>query len=162
RVHGRRRRGRAGALGQLRRAAAAGAVPADHQAARRGLPPPGQPGAGAEGRAAAPVQAEAGTTDRGAAAVPVAIIGGIGLVYIAAWGIGYTTFPVWWELIHTLAAHGDTVQVPGWIAWWTPNPVLGAQSVPSLAVSFALVPGGLFALIWSPWIVSGGNDLDRR
>jgi signal transduction histidine kinase len=94
--------------------------------------------------------------------LPIALIGGIGLIYIAAWGIGYTTFPVWWELIHTLAAHGDTVQVPGWLAWWTPNPVLVAQSVPSLAVSFALVPAGLFALIWSPWIVSGCNDLDRR
>ena len=94
--------------------------------------------------------------------LPIAIIGGIGLVYIAAWGIGYTTFPVWWELIHTLAAHGDTVQVPGWIAWWTPNPVLVAQSVPSLAVSFALVPAGLCALIWSPWMVTGSNDLDRR
>jgi signal transduction histidine kinase len=34
--------------------------------------------------------------------------------------------------------------------------------VPNLAVSFALVPAGLFALIWSPWIVSGCNDLDRR
>ena len=94
--------------------------------------------------------------------LPIALIGGIGLIYIAAWGIGYTTFPVWWELIHTLAAHGDTVQVPGWIAWWTPNPVLVAQSVPSLAVSFALVPAGLCALIWSPWMVTGSNDLDRR
>jgi signal transduction histidine kinase len=94
--------------------------------------------------------------------LPIALIGGIGLIYIAAWGIGYTTFPVWWELIHTLAAHGDPVQVPGWIAWWTPNPVLVAQAVPSLAVSFALVPAGLCALIWSPWMVTGSNDLDRR
>jgi signal transduction histidine kinase len=94
--------------------------------------------------------------------LPIALIGGIGLIYIAAWGIGYTTFPVWWELIHALAAHGDPVQVPGWLAWWTPNPVLVAQSVPSLAVSFALVPAGLCALIWSPWMVTGSNDLDRR
>jgi signal transduction histidine kinase len=94
--------------------------------------------------------------------LPIALIGGIGLIYIAAWGVGYSTFPVWWELIHQLAAHGDTVQVPGWIAWWTPNPVLVAQAVPSLAVSFALVPAGLCALIWTPWMVSGCNDLDRR
>jgi signal transduction histidine kinase len=94
--------------------------------------------------------------------LPIALIGGIGLIYIAAWGIGYTTFPVWWELIHTLAAHGDTVQVPGWLAWWTPNPVIVAQSVPTLSVSFALVPAGLCALIWSPSIVTGSNDLDRR
>ena len=94
--------------------------------------------------------------------LPIALLGAIGLVYILAWGVGYSTFPVWWELLHALAAHGDAVQVPGWLAWWTPNPVLVAQSVPSLAVSFALVPAGLFALIWSPWIVSGCNDLDRR
>jgi signal transduction histidine kinase len=94
--------------------------------------------------------------------LPIALLGAIGIIYIVAWGVGYSTFPVWWELIHSLAAHGDAVQVPGWLAWWTPNPVLVAQSVPSLAVSFALVPAGLFALIWSPWIVSGCNDLDRR
>jgi signal transduction histidine kinase len=94
--------------------------------------------------------------------LPIALLGGIGLIYVVAWGVGYSTFPVWWELIHQLAAHGDAVQVPGWIAWWTPNPVLVAQAVPSLAVSFALVPAGLCALIWTPWMVSGCNDLDRR
>jgi signal transduction histidine kinase len=94
--------------------------------------------------------------------LPIALLGAIGLIYIVAWGVGYSTFPVWWELLHSLAAHGVAVQVPGWLAWWTPNPVLVAQSVPNLAVSFALVPAGLFALIWSPWIVSGCNDLDRR
>jgi signal transduction histidine kinase len=94
--------------------------------------------------------------------LPIALIGATGIIYIVAWGVGYSTFPVWWELIHSLAAHGDAVEVPGWLAWWTPNPVLVAQSVPTLAVSFALVPAGLCALIFSPWIVSGSNDLDRR
>jgi len=93
--------------------------------------------------------------------LPIAVLGGIGLIYIVAWGVGYSTFPVWWELLHSLAAHGDAVQVPGWLAWWTPNPVLVAQSVPSLALSFALVPAGLCALIWTPWMISGCNDLDR-
>ena len=93
--------------------------------------------------------------------LPIALLGGIGLIYLVAWGVGYSTFPVWWELIHQLAAHGDPVQVPGWIAWWTPNPVLVAQSVPSLLVSFALVPAGLSVLIWGPWMIAGCNDLDR-
>jgi signal transduction histidine kinase len=39
--------------------------------------------------------------------------------------------------------------------------VLVAQSVPSLAVSFALVPAGLSVLVWGPWMISGCNDLDR-
>jgi signal transduction histidine kinase len=94
--------------------------------------------------------------------LPVALLGGIGLIYVVAWGVGYTTFPLWWELIHQLAAHGEAVQVPGWIAWWKPNPVLVAQSVPSLAWSFALVPAGVAAIVWSPWTVIGCNDWDRR
>ena len=93
--------------------------------------------------------------------LPIAVCGGIGLIYIVAWGVGYSTFPVWWELLHQLAAHGDAVQVPRWIAWWTPNPVLVAQSVPSLLVSFALVPAGLSVLVWAPWMISGCNDLDH-
>jgi signal transduction histidine kinase len=94
--------------------------------------------------------------------LPLAVLGGIGLIYIVAWGVGYTTFPLWWELIHVLSTPGNPIQVPGWMTWWKPNPVLVAQSVPTLSVSFALVPAGLCALIWSPWIVSGCNDLDRK
>jgi signal transduction histidine kinase len=94
--------------------------------------------------------------------LPIAILGGIGLIYILAWGVGYSTFPLWWELIHSLAAHGDAVQVPGWIRWWTPNPVLVAQEVPSLWVSFALIPAGACALIWTPLMLRGCNDLDRK
>ncbi|HEX4289877.1 MAG TPA: sensor domain-containing protein [Trebonia sp.] len=94
--------------------------------------------------------------------LPIALLAGSGVIYIVAWGVGYSTFPVWWELIHQLAAHGDAVQVPGWLAWWTPNPVLVAQAVPSLAVSFALIPAGLCALLWTPWMIGGCNDLDRR
>jgi signal transduction histidine kinase len=93
--------------------------------------------------------------------LPVAVLGGIGLGYILAWGVGYTTFPLWWELIHTLAAHGTVIQVPGWLAWWKPDPVLVAQSVRSLAWSFALVPAGAITLGWAPLIVRGANDLDR-
>jgi signal transduction histidine kinase len=90
------------------------------------------------------------------------LLGGIGVIYVVAWGVGYTTFPLWWELIHQLAAHGDAVLVPGWLAWWKPNPVIVAQAIPGLAWSFALIPAGLAALIWSPQIVRGCNDLDRR
>jgi DNA-binding NarL/FixJ family response regulator len=40
--------------------------------------------------------------------------------------------------------------------------VIAAQAIPTFAWSFALIPAGLAALIWSPLIVSGCNDLDRR
>jgi len=71
-------------------------------------------------------------------------------------------FPLWWQHIHQLAAHGDPVQVPGWAAWWAPNPVLVATEIHSFALSFALIPAGLSTLLWAPLIVSGANDLDRR
>ena len=29
--------------------------------------------------------------------LPIALLGGIGLIYIVAWGVGYSTFPVWWS-----------------------------------------------------------------
>ena len=94
--------------------------------------------------------------------LPIALLGQIGVVYVVAWGVGYTMFPVWWELIHQLAAHGGAVQVPGWLAWWKPDPVLVAQAIHSFAWSFALIPAGIAALVWSPLIVRGCNDLDRR
>jgi signal transduction histidine kinase len=94
--------------------------------------------------------------------LPIALLGGIGLIYVVAWGVGYTTFPLWWELIHQLAAHGEAVRVPGWMAWWKPNPVIAAQAIPSLAWSFALIPAGLAALVYAPPMVRGCNDLDRR
>ena len=94
--------------------------------------------------------------------LPIALLGGIGVIYVVAWGVGYTTFPLWWELIHQLAAHGDAVRVPGWLSWWRPNPVLVAQAIHPFAWSFALIPAGVAALIWSPQIVRGCNDLDHR
>jgi signal transduction histidine kinase len=94
--------------------------------------------------------------------LPIALIGLIGVIYMLAWGVGYSLFPLWWQLIHQLAAHGDPVQVPGWIAWWAPNPVLVATEIHSYAISFALIPAGLSTLLWAPSIVSGANELDRR
>jgi signal transduction histidine kinase len=94
--------------------------------------------------------------------LPIALLGGIGLIYVVAWGVGYTTFPLWWALIHHLAAHGEAVQVPGWLAWWKPNPVIAAQAIHPFAWSFALIPAGLAALVYAPPMVRGCNDLDRR
>ena len=94
--------------------------------------------------------------------LPIALLGQIGVIYIVAWGVGYTAFPLWWQLIHRLAAHGDAVQIPGWLAWWKPDPVLAAQAIHPFVWSFALIPAGIAALIWSPLIVRGSNDLDRR
>jgi signal transduction histidine kinase len=94
--------------------------------------------------------------------LPVALLGSIGLIYLVAWGVGYSTFPLWWELIHQLAAHSEAVQVPGWLSWWKPNPVIAAQGIHPFAWSFALIPFGIAALVYSPLMVRGSNDLDRK
>ncbi|MGH3252219.1 MAG: sensor domain-containing protein, partial [Trebonia sp.] len=93
--------------------------------------------------------------------LPVVALGGIALIYILAWGVGYTTLPLWWELIHHLAAHGTVIQVPRWLTWWKQNPVLVAQTVRSLAVSFALVPVGVATLVWAPLMIRRTNGWDR-
>ena len=93
--------------------------------------------------------------------LPVAALGGIGLIYIVAFAFGYTTLPLWWELIHHLAAHGHAVQVPGWLAWWAANPVLVAQRLRTVGASVALIPTGIAAVFWTPWMIRGTNDLDR-
>ena len=93
--------------------------------------------------------------------LPVAALGGIGLIYIVAFAFGYTTLPLWWELIHHLAAHGHAVQVPGWLAWWAANPVLIAQRLRTVGASVALIPTGIAAVFWTPWMIRGTNDLDR-
>src|ERR1039457_4798671 len=46
--------------------------------------------------------------------------------------------------------------------WWKPDPVLVAQSVHSLAVSFALVPAGVAVLLYCPWWLRQCNAVDGR
>jgi signal transduction histidine kinase len=94
--------------------------------------------------------------------LPITVLGGIGVIYLVAEGMGYSTFPLWWELLHQLAAHGEAVREPGWLAGWKQNPVVVAQSIHSFAASFALIPTGLVALVWSPLVVRACNIGDRR
>src|ERR1700730_7697225 len=46
--------------------------------------------------------------------------------------------------------------------WSKPNPVLVANSVHSLAVSFALVPAGVAVLLYCPWWLRQCNAVDGR
>jgi signal transduction histidine kinase len=89
----------------------------------------------------------------------IAVIGAIIVIYLLVWGLPYLTFPIWWEILH---AHHVVIHVPGWLAWWTPDPLLVAGAVHSLAVSFALVPAGVAALLYCPWWLKSCNDWDAR
>ena len=79
--------------------------------------------------------------------------------YVLLYGLPYLTFPIWWEILHV---NGVTIDVPRWLAWWQPDPLLVAGKVHSLAVTFALVPAGVAALVWAPWTAKGGNTADGR
>ena len=89
----------------------------------------------------------------------LAVISGIIVVYLLMWGLPYLTFPIWWEILHV---NGVVIPVPGWLEWWKPDPLLVANSVHSLAVTFALVPVGVAALLYCPWWLRGCNSVDAK
>ena len=91
--------------------------------------------------------------------LPLSVIAGIITVYLLLWGLPYLTFPIWWEILH---ASDVVIHVPGWLAWWKPDPLLVAGSVHSLAVSFALVPVGAAVLLYCPWWLQGVQRRGRR
>ena len=124
-------------------------------------PPPLHPQPGALGRARAALTDPAGW--RASAylllKLPLSVLGAIIAAQLLLYGLPYLTFPIWWEILHV---NGVVIHVPGWLMWWKPDPVLVAQSVHSLAVSFALVPAGVAALLYCPWWLRQCNSVDGR
>ena len=124
-------------------------------------PPPLRPQSGAFGRVRAVLTDPVGW--RACAylllKLLLSVLGAIIVIYLLAWGVPYLTFPIWWEIVH---ANGVVIHVPGWLMWWKPDPLLVVQSVHSLAVSFALVPAGLAALLYCPWWLKNCNAQDGK
>jgi signal transduction histidine kinase len=89
----------------------------------------------------------------------LSVLSAIIVIYLLAWGIPYLTFPIWWEILHV---NGVVIQMPGWLMWWKPDPLLVAGAVHSLAVSFALVPAGAAALLYCPWWLKNCNAQDGK
>ncbi len=89
----------------------------------------------------------------------LSLLSAIIVIYLVVWGVPYLTFPIWWEIVH---ANGVVIHLPGWLRWWTPNPLLVVESVHSLAVSFALVPAGVAALLYCPWWLKNCNAQDGK
>ncbi len=85
--------------------------------------------------------------------LPLAALGAIAASLILVYGIPYLTFPLWWEVIHQLTAHGVAIQVPGWLTWWRWDPVSVALSIRTLPPAFALVPVGAAVILTAPWSI---------
>ena len=83
--------------------------------------------------------------------LPLAVLGAVAASIIVVYGIPYLTFPLWWEVIHQLTAHGVVIQVPGWLTWWRWDPVSVALSIRTLPSAFALVPVGAAVTLTAPW-----------
>jgi|HubBroStandDraft_4_1064222.scaffolds.fasta_scaffold74911_2 signal transduction histidine kinase len=124
-------------------------------------PPPIRPQPGALGRARAVLTDPVGwrTCAYLLLKLPLSVLGVIIVVYLLLWGLPYLLFPIWWEILH---ANGVVIHVPGWLAWWKPDPLVVANSVHSLAVSFALVPAGVAVLLYCPWWLRQCNGVDGR
>ena len=124
-------------------------------------PPPPRPQPGRLGRARGVLADPAGWRACGylLLKLPLSVIAMIIAIYLLLWGLPYLTFPVWWEILHV---NGVVIHLPGWLMWWKPDPLLVAQSVHSLAVSFALVPAGLAVLLYCPWWLRQCNAVDGR
>ena len=124
-------------------------------------PPPLRPQPGALGRARAALTDPVGW--RACAylllKLPLSVLAMIITIYLVFYGLPYLTFPIWWEILHV---NGVVIQVPGWLMWWKPNPLLVANSVHSLAVAFALVPVGAAVLLYCPWWLRQCNAVDGR
>jgi signal transduction histidine kinase len=124
-------------------------------------PPLPRPRPGAFGRARAVLTDPAGW--RACAylllKLPLSVLGAIIMVYLLLWGLPYLTFPIWWGILH---ANDVVIHLPGWLTWWKPDPLLVANSVHSLAVSFALVPAGAAVLLYCPWWLRGCNATDGK
>jgi signal transduction histidine kinase len=124
-------------------------------------PPLRRPQPGALGRARAVLTDPAGW--RACAylllKLPLSVLGAIIMIYLLLWGLPYLTFPIWWEILHV---NDLVIHLPGWLAWWKPDPLLVANSVHSLAVSFALVPAGAAVLLYCPWWLRGCNATDGK
>ena len=124
-------------------------------------PPPLRPQAGILGRVQARLTDPVGWRACGylLLKLPLAVLAVIVAAQVLFYGLAYLTFPIWWEILH---ANGLVIPVPQWLMWWKPDPALVAQSVHSLAVSFALVPAGVAAVLWALWTTKGANAADGR
>jgi signal transduction histidine kinase len=124
-------------------------------------PPPLRPQPGALGRARARLTDPVGW--RACAylvlKLPLALVTAVVTSYVWLYGVPYLAFPILWEIVH---ATGVAIQVPHWLAWWTPDPLLVVQQIHSLAVSFALVPVGAAVLWLAPLATKHGNAADAR
>ena len=90
--------------------------------------------------------------------LPVSVLGG----YVAGgfWlgGLGYLTYPLWWEIFHQVPFSVDGVTHPDPVT--NPGPV-GTIHVLTLPGAFLLIPIGAAVFLAAPWLTKAVTVLDR-
>ena len=90
--------------------------------------------------------------------LPLSVLGVIITSYLL-FALPFLTFPIWWEILHV---NGVVIHLPEWLMWWPADPLLVAQDVHSLALTFALVPVGVAMLLYCPWWLKRFNTVDGK
>ena len=90
--------------------------------------------------------------------LPVSVLGG----YVAGgfWlgGLGYLTYPLWWEIFHQVPFSAGGVTQPDPVT--NPGPI-GSIHVLTLPGTFLLIPIGAAALLTAPWLIKAVTAVDR-
>jgi signal transduction histidine kinase len=123
-------------------------------------PPREQPKPGAVGWFTAAVTDSVAWRTRAylALKLPVSLLGGYVAGFFWLGGFGYLTYPLWWAIFHNVSfrvngvIHADPITNPG---------PFGGINVPTLPLSFVLIPVGVVALLAAPWLTRGVIALDK-
>ena len=90
--------------------------------------------------------------------LPVSVLSGFVAAYFWLGGLGYLTYPLWWQIFHQIAVHVGGVTQPDPVT--TPGP-FGNVHILTLPGTFLVIPIGAIWLLAALWATRAANALDR-
>jgi signal transduction histidine kinase len=90
--------------------------------------------------------------------LPVSVLSFFVAAYFWLGGLGYLTYPLWWQVFHQVAVHVGGVTTPDPVT--TPGP-FGNFHILTLPGTFLMIPIGVTWLLAAPWATRAANALDR-
>jgi hypothetical protein len=90
--------------------------------------------------------------------LPVSVLSFFVAAYFWLGGLGYLTYPLWWQIFHQVAVHVGGVTSPDPVT--TPGP-FGGFHILTLPGTFLMIPVGVIWLLAAPWATRAVNVLDR-
>jgi signal transduction histidine kinase len=89
--------------------------------------------------------------------LPVSVLSAFVAAYFWLGGLGYLTYPIWWEIFHQITIHKDGVTRPDPVT----TPGAFGNHVLTLPGAFLLIPIGAVAVLAAPWATRAATALDR-